>query len=219
MYDAVIVHCDNDLINNNVHSSVASETRTLSSTADLPTPAAPFAALGRAPPAEFHPSRHLAGRRQFQPESSTSRDQPDQPSAGPSNPSAVVTNPPASVLPVTSERTRGRGKRRRIDAGQTRTIPGQAAESEMCCTWMKSAIEKNSKLVIVLALQEEELRLRNSKQAKEMTVLSLKEEELTLRIVKLKRELQVPVDDNKVCQSLFVIYTTIGDACVCVCTI
>ena len=187
MYDAVIVRCvhyDNDVINNNVNSSVASETRTLSPTADSPTPAAPFAALGRAPPVEF------------QPESSTSRDQPDQPSAGPSNPSAVVTTPPARVLPVTSERTRGRGKGRRIDAGQTRTIPGQAAQSEMCCTWMKSAIEKNSKLMIVLALQEKELRLRNSKHAKEMTVLSLKEEELALRIVKLKPELQVPVDDN-----------------------
>ena len=97
---------------------------------------------------------------------------------------------------MTSERTRGRGKRRRIDAGQTRTIPGQAAESEMCCTWMKSAIEKNSKLMKVFALQEEEPRLRNSKHAKEMTVLSLKEEELALRIVKRKRDLQVPVNDN-----------------------
>ena len=70
--------------------------------------------------------RHLTGRGapsvELQPECSTSRDQPDEPSDGPSNPSAAVTTPPASILPVPSERTRGRGKRRRLDAGQTRTL-------------------------------------------------------------------------------------------------
>ena len=185
MYDAVSVRCDNDVVNNTVHSSVASETRTMSTTqpptADSSTPSA---ALGRAPSVEL------------QPECSTSRDQPDEPSAGPSNPSAAVTTPTASILPVASETTRGRGKRRRIDAGQARTIPGQAAESEMCITWMNSAIEKNSKLLIVLALQEDELRLRNIKHDKEMNVLSLKEEELALRIIKLKRELHIPDNDN-----------------------
>ena len=191
MYDAVSVRCDNDVVNNTVHSSVASETRTMSTTqpptAHSPTPSTPSAALGRAPSVEL------------QPECSTSRDQPDEPSAGPSNPSAVVTTPTASILPVASERTRGRGKRRRIDAGQTRTTPGQAAESEMCITWMNSAIEKNGKLLIVLALQEDELRLRNIKHDKEMNVLSLKEEELALRIIKLKRELHIPDNDNLVC--------------------
>ena len=53
MYDAAIVRCDNDVINNIVHSSVASETRTLSPTADSPTPPAPSAALGRAPSVEL----------------------------------------------------------------------------------------------------------------------------------------------------------------------
>ena len=41
--------------------------------------------------------------------------------------------------------------------------------------------------MIILSLQEEELRLRNNKHAKQMTVLLLKKEELRLRIVVSRR--------------------------------
>ena len=59
MYDAAIVRCGNDEINNIVHSSVAIETRTLSHTADSPMPPAPSAAREFFFPNDFSPGHYL----------------------------------------------------------------------------------------------------------------------------------------------------------------